>query len=85
MSDFGGTADKLDLRPLESSNVYFGGFDSDGNGSNESLKIVINDTTSVTVFGHFSPAYPSQENGRMEQIIFSNETITSAAELNSLM
>ena len=85
VTDYGGTADELDLRPLESSEVYFDAFGQDANGSDKSLKIVINDTTSVTVFGHFSPAYPSQENGRMEQIIFSNETITSAAELNSLM
>ena len=57
--------------------------DLDGNGSNESLRIVINNTTSARVYGHFSPF--NGVNGRMEQIIFSNETITSAAELNSLM
>lgn len=85
--DYGGTADKLDLRPLESSSVYIDASSYDGNVSNgsETLKIVINDTTSVTVYGHFSPFVGGQENGRMEQIIFANETVTSAAELNSLM
>ncbi len=49
------------------------------------MKIVINGKTSVSVFGHFSPSISTQENGRMEQIIFSNEIVTSAAELSSLM
>ncbi len=85
--DYGGMADKLDLRPLETSHVYFDSFSADGNATNgnESLKIVINHTTSVNVYGHFSPILSGQENGRMEQIIFSNEVVTSAAELNSLM
>jgi hypothetical protein len=82
--DYGGTADRLDLRPLESSEVYFSGLDVDGNGSNDSLMIVINDTTSVAVYGYFSPLN-GYVNGRMEQIIFSNEIVTSAAELNALM
>ena len=60
-------------------------YDFDNNGTNDALQIVINATTSVTVFGHFSPTLMGQKNGRMEQIIFSDETITSAAELNSLM
>ena len=88
--DYGGAADKLDLRPLESSDVSFNRFDGDSNGSSESLRILISGTTRVDVYGHFAPVegtccvFPL-ENGRMEQIIFSNETITSAAELNSLM
>ena len=82
--DYGGTADRLDLRPLETSYVYFDAL-SYYSGSNDTLKIVINDNTSVTVHGHFTPVFQGQENGRMEQIIFSNETITSTAELNSLM
>jgi hypothetical protein len=32
-----------------------------------------------------SESSAGQENGRMEQIIFSSEVVTSAAELNSLM
>jgi hypothetical protein len=85
--DFGGTADKLDLRPLDSYDVSFFATDRDGNAANgnESLRIVINDTNSVTVTGHFSPISQAQENGRMEQIIFSNEVVTNAAQLNALM
>ena len=70
---------------MESSDVYFSRSDNDGNGSKESLRIIINDTTSVVVHGHFSPVTAGQESGRMEQIIFANEVVTSAAELNSLM
>ncbi len=83
--DYGGTADKLDLGPLRSSEVYFDAYDFNNSGANDSLRIVINATTSVTIYGHFAPFDPGQENGRMEQIIFSNEIVTSAAELNSLM
>ena len=85
VTDLGGTADKLDLRPLESSDVYVDAIDLSGDGTNDSLRIIINATTSVTVEGHLVPTDDDQENGRMEQIIFSNEVVTSAAELNSLM
>ncbi len=84
VADYGGTADKLDLRPLESSDVYFDAYDYTGDGSNDSLEIVINATTRVTVEGHFNSVL-GDENSCMEQIVFSDETITSAAELNSLM
>lgn len=83
--DYGGTADKLDLRPLESSEVYFDPFDYNLDGTIDSLRIEVNDAITVTVMGHFSPPVPGRENGRMEQIVFSNETVTSAAELNSLI
>jgi hypothetical protein len=49
------------------------------------LKIVIDSTHQVYVIGHFAPVQGETEDGRMEQIIFSNETITSGAELRSLM
>jgi hypothetical protein len=79
VADYGGTADKLNLRPLESSDVYFDAFDEDGSGSNDSLRIVINDSTRVDVIGHFAPV-PNRalENGRMEQIIFSDKVVTTA-------
>jgi hypothetical protein len=88
--DHGGTADKLDLRPLESSDVSFNRFDSDSNGSSESLRILISGTTRVDVHGHFAAVQGTccnfpLKNGRIEQIIFSDETVTSATELNSLM
>jgi hypothetical protein len=82
--DYGGSADRLDLRPLESSDVYFDAFDSDGEGTDESLRIVIDDATSV--YGFFVPISGlGQKNGRIEQIVFSDETITSAAEVRSLV
>jgi Ca2+-binding RTX toxin-like protein len=75
--DYGGTADRLDLRPLDSSEVNFSSEDLDGNGSNESLKIVLNDTTNnyVEVYGYYSP-WNGSVNGRMEQIIFSDQILT---------
>jgi hypothetical protein len=45
----------------------------------------MNDTAIVVVADHFAPSQAGPKHGRTEQIIFSNETITSAAELNSLM
>jgi hypothetical protein len=86
--DYGGGADKLYLRPLESSDVYFDAFDHDGDATNgeESLKIVVDDATTVNVVGHFKPAEESYTwNGRIEQIVFADETVTSAAEVRSLV
>jgi hypothetical protein len=86
VADWGGTKDVLDLRPLESSDVYFDALDNDTDGINDSLRIVISSnttgiTTSVMVAGHFAPYLPGQENGRMEQIIFSDEVVTSAESM----
>jgi Ca2+-binding RTX toxin-like protein len=86
IADWGGTGDVLDLRPLESSDVYFDAFDNDGNNANDSLRMVISSnatsvTTSVTVIGHFAPVLLDQDNGRMEQIIFSDGVVTSAASM----
>jgi Ca2+-binding RTX toxin-like protein len=86
--DYAGAADRLDLRPLESSDVYVEAVDYDGDATNgeESLKMIINDATTVSVVGHFAPAIgDDMGNGRIEQIVFSNETFTSAAEVRSLM
>ncbi len=83
--DYGGTADRLDLRPLRSSEVQFDAFNFDGVAGNESLRVVIDPTHQVAVIGHFAPFAEEIEEGRIEQIIFSDEIVTSAAELNSLM
>jgi len=86
--DYAGTADRLDLRPLESSDVHLETLDHDGKATNgnESLRIVINDSTAVTVVGHFVPAVEDYTwNGRMEQIVFTNETVSGAAEVRALM
>lgn len=85
--DYAGAADRLDLRPLESSDVYIDAFDHDGAAGNgdESLKIVVDEATSVSVVGHFAPAIEDDAgDGRIEQIVFSDETITSAAEVGAL-
>jgi hypothetical protein len=86
LTDFGGTADKLDLRPLESSDVYFDAFDTDKLGSDDSLRIVISPDTSIQVMGHFAPQPGGgQENGTMEQIIFSDQVVTSGPQTRALM
>jgi hypothetical protein len=86
--DYAGAADRLDLRPLESSDVYIDALNHDGAAANgdESLRIVVDDPTSVSVVGHFAPAIEEDAgNGRIEQIIFSDETVTSTAEVKALM
>jgi hypothetical protein len=84
--DYGGSADRLDLRPLESSNVYFDAFDKSGDGVDDSLGIIVDDHTSVSVYGHFVPLPGTDHgNGRIEQIVFSDETVSSAAEARSLV
>jgi hypothetical protein len=86
--DYGGSADRLDLRPLESSDVYFDAFDYDGSAANgdESLLMIIDDFTKVSVVGHFSPAIGRDlGNGRIEQIVIADETVTSADEVRSLV
>jgi hypothetical protein len=86
--DYAGAADRLDLRPLESSDVYFDAIDRDGAASNgnESLKVIIDDATSVLVVGHFAPAIEYDAgNGRIEQIVFSDEIVSGAAQVRSLM
>jgi Ca2+-binding RTX toxin-like protein len=79
--DHGGTADRLDLRPLESSEVHFDAVDWSGDGEYDSLSIKIGSTHSVFVVGHFGPVPGESEDGRIEQIIFSDEVITSAASM----
>ena len=49
------------------------------------MRIVIDSTHLLFVIGHFAPLQGEIEDGRMGQIIFSNEVVTSGAELNSLM
>ncbi len=75
MRDYGGTADKLDLRPFESSDVYV---DRSGN----SLVITFNGTSGIYVVNYFTSvtsstgavSYPN----RIENIIFADGTVTPA-------
>lgn len=86
--DWGGAADRLDLRPLEASDVYLDAFDHDGSGADDSLRILTNSTSSVSVIGHFA-AIPGLQlkngSGRIEQIVFADETVTTTAELKALL
>ncbi len=93
MSDYGSTADRLDLRPLRSTDVSFARFGSDASTANgdETLVITLNDTTRVNVYGHFAPLEGAsqesfgQENGSMEKMLFSDKDVTGAAGVRSLM
>ncbi len=78
MEDYGGTADRLDLRPFAFDDVSFVPFDSDGDGAPNTLEIYEHGggPNVVTVIGHYSPTARGQQSGRMEQIIFSDRTVT---------
>jgi len=86
VTDYGGTADSLDLRPLRSTQVSLARFGSDASTANgdESLVVTLNDTTQVYVFGYFAPLEGAsqesfgQENRRMEKIVFSDRVVTGA-------
>ncbi len=45
------------------------------------MRIVIDPSHRVLVVGHFAPFGGEMEEGRMEQIIFSDEVATSAASM----
>jgi hypothetical protein len=79
VSDFGGTADTVDLRPLSTDDVYLTAIDEDGNGTRESLQIVMSERAQVVILGHFAPRNIGTQHGRIEQLIFADETITDSA------
>ena len=83
--DYGGTADVLDLRPWDSSDVYIDAFDAVGSGQNDSLMISAGDR-GLYVYGHFTPISTLQqdENGTMEKLVFADETITSTSQVKAL-
>lgn len=86
MTDYGGSAVRLDLRPLRSTQVSLARFGSDASTADgeETLTVTLNDTTKVYVFGHFAPLEGAsqesfgQEDGRMEKIVFSDKVVTGA-------
>ncbi len=86
VTDYGGRADVLDLRPLRSGDVSFARFGSDASTANgeESLIVTLNDTTQVYVFGHFAPLENAsqeslgQENGTADKIVFSDKVVNGA-------
>ena len=87
VTDYGGTADVVDLRPFASSEVYVTAVDYDGDGDQESLQIVTSASAQVIVRGHFgefsnnTSAYGQQ--GRMESLVFSDGTFSGQGTVES--
>jgi hypothetical protein len=81
--DWGGTKDVLDMRPFSIEDVYVDAIDFDGSGTEESLQIVTSLTTQVVVVGQFGDNNDLQAitnfHGRIETIIFADETITDTS------
>ncbi len=78
VTDFGGTADVIDLKEYESSEVYVDTADLNNNGTEESLRLTMPDNTEVIVVGYFINYYAGQE-GKIEEIRFADDTIGEAA------
>lgn len=77
VTDYGGTADVIDLRNYESYEVYVDAIDLNNNGTEESLELTMPNDTKVVVVGYFINYYTGQE-GKIEQIRFSDDTISEA-------
>jgi hypothetical protein len=78
--DWGGSADVLDMRPFATDDVYIAPLDFDAGGV-ESLQIVTGPSSQVLILGHFSPYGGSSQDGRMERIVFADQTITDSSAL----
>jgi Ca2+-binding RTX toxin-like protein len=75
--DWGGTADKLYL-PFSSTDAYFEADNGDGDLAMDDLFIATSDTDSVYIVGQLEPN--GSQKGRIEQIVFTDETITIGTE-----
>lgn len=77
VSDWGGKDDVLDLRPLDSGEIYLTPVDADLNRTLESLQVVISETSQVLVLGHFGPyldnTQTSEQQGQIETLLFADE------------
>lgn len=87
--DCAGKGDVLDLKPWDSSDVYLDAFNTFGTGQADSLMISAGDR-GVYVYGHFNPTKTAglcaaHGNRTMEKIVFADETITSAPQVNALI
>ena len=83
VGDWGGTADVLDMRPFRTDEVYLDAIDLIAGGGDDSLQIVTGPQAQVTVIGHFGSGMFASQGGRIEQIIFADETITDAELLST--
>ena len=79
--DFGGTADRLDFRPLKRKDVTLTAVDLDNSGTAESLRAATGETTAVYVVGHFGPYRDLGPHGRVERLVFADRTITAPKSL----
>ncbi len=87
VTDWGGTADVMDLRPFASSEVYVTAVDVDGDGDQESLQIVTGASAQVIVRGHFGEYSDFTsccgQQGRIESLVFSDGTFSGQGTVGS--
>ncbi len=77
IEDWAGTADKLVL-PFASTDAYFEAHQADSDAPPEDLLIATSATDSVYIFAQLEPT--GNIKGHIEQIVFSDETITIGSE-----
>jgi hypothetical protein len=77
ITDHGGTADKLVL-PFASTDAYFEAQGGDGDPAMDDLYIATSNTDGVYIYGQLEPN--GNVKGRIEQIVFTDETITIGTE-----
>jgi hypothetical protein len=77
ITDCGGTADKLVL-PFASTDAYFEAYGSDEDAALDDLLIMTSATDWVYIRGQLDPKY--FQKGRIEQLVFTDETITIDTE-----
>jgi Ca2+-binding RTX toxin-like protein len=82
IEDWGGTLDKLIL-PFASTDVYFEAYNQDNDQAAEGLLLLTSDTDTVNIDGQLEPTFLGdgvQQKGHIEQIQFTDETITIGSE-----
>jgi hypothetical protein len=82
INDWGGTADKLVL-PFASTDVYFEAYNADNDQADDSLMMLTSSTDSVDIEAQLEPIYTgggTQQKGFIEQIVFTNGTMTIGSE-----
>jgi Ca2+-binding RTX toxin-like protein len=79
--DYGGSADVVDLKPYESTDVYVDAVDLNNNGTDESLSLKYKNSAGanaeIIIVGYFLNYYTGQE-GKIEEIRFADDTVTAA-------
>ena len=79
--DYGGSADVVDLKPYESSDVYVDAVDLNNSGTDESLSLKYKNSAGanaeIIIVGYFLNYYTGQE-GKIEEIRFADDTVAAA-------